>query len=565
MLVAAARTTAAYRTEQEFFGSLFQKRTASFMLAFRVILGAMQMRHDSPQQTDTLASAWKHPTNVAGAKPDMIPDMPVAAQRQRMAILCLAVLLPWAWLLAGTQPINYDVAWFYYVARGVLHGGKLYSDFIEPNAPLASLSLVPAVWLSRLLSIGPPLAMEFTVLAMASVAMGLCAAVLQRMRLPMSALIFALCALAVGFVVLPRYFFGEREHLLAMLLVPYVLGCAACMAGVRLGRGLGCIIGVAAAFAVGLKPPFILEPAALEAAVCLHIGLRGCVRAQPLALAAGLLLIGGVTLVFFPLYVSAVVPWAVALYGGYDDLNAMVFNLSCVVVAGALVWLTWAPGRGARAEAVRVCIGVAITAGLVAFAVQGKGWPYQIFPAMLFVFLLWAGAIVTTSLLPDPTWAARARWIAARLLAVGFGWYVVSTPQHSYDKARYAAVAQAVAAEPGPFVVLSTDLVPGVPLALEQNRVWASRTPIMIMLPGLVAAEKRGIVSPWESVYRGWIDADMRRFRPALVFVPPVGPQAMPRDFDVLAWLLRDPAFAAVWSHYHEVGVRDGLRMFRLS
>jgi hypothetical protein len=37
MFVDAVSTTAAYRRQEEFFGSFFQKRTASFLLAFRFV------------------------------------------------------------------------------------------------------------------------------------------------------------------------------------------------------------------------------------------------------------------------------------------------------------------------------------------------------------------------------------------------------------------------------------------------------------------------------------------------------------------------------------------------
>jgi hypothetical protein len=39
----------------------------------------------------------------------------------------------------------------------------------------------------------------------------------------------------------------------------------------------------------------------------------------------------------------------------------------------------------------------------------------------------------------------------------------------------------------------------------------------------------------------------------------------MPADFDILPWLLRDPQFAAIWTHYRPDGARDGFRVFRLS
>jgi len=488
----------------------------------------------------------------------MMRDVPA----NRLAILWLAMLLPWVALLAGVHRINHDAAWFFYVARGVMRGGTLYRDFIEPNAPPASLSLVPAVWLGQHLNIGPALAVELGVLAFASVAMGLSIAVLWLLRVPDRCLILASIALLAAFVFLPKSSFAQREHILAMLLTPYVLGCAAVCAGAAVPRGLGAAIGLAAALAVGLKPPFILVPAAVEAVVAARAGIRHVVRTQSVALGVALCAMVGATLVFFPLYASSVVPWATALYSGYDQPDAVRRNIVGALLAGVTIWLAWR-AEGAAARGMKDCLAAAVAASLVVYAVQDKGWRYQLFPAWFFVFLLASGTIAASEGWPGGTALSWVRWIPARLLAGGLCVYMVFGQPRAEDMGKFAGVAQAIAAEPGPFLILSTNVSPAFPLALEEDRVWASRTPCLIMLPGLVRAARLGQASKWESTFREWINADLRHYRPALVFVRVKGDQALPPDFDVLAWLLRDPQFASIWTQYRQDGVRDGYRMFR--
>jgi hypothetical protein len=55
----------------------------------------------------------------------------------------------------------------------------------------------------------------------------------------------------------------------------------------------------------------------------------------------------------------------------------------------------------------------------------------------------------------------------------------------------------------------------------------------------------------------------MNRYKPTLVMIPADGDQALPAHFDILNWLLRDPAFAKEWQNYAAAGERDGLRIFR--
>jgi hypothetical protein len=505
-------------------------------------------------------------TQVAGDKPRIMPNAPAQTFRRQAALPVLATFLPWLALLQPMHQINHDVAWFYYVARGVMDGGTLYKDFTDLNAPLAPLSLVPAVLLARAFTIRPDWAVEIFVLTVASVSMLLSLAVLQRLRLAAPAMLSALLALTIAFVVLPDATFGQREHILAILLTPYVLGCIGACAGARLLWPLSCAIGLAAAIAVGIKPYYVVVPAALETAVLVQAGFNAAWRAQSLALAACLAVIIGATLVFFPLYAAEVVHWAAALYGGYNASTAsLIYHVCFVFGTCGMLWFCWGADLTKLASAARLCLTVAALAAFAAFMVQAKGWLYQLFPCLFFLLLLAAGALLRTGIWPGRSPAQGARWFAARLVAAGFALAIVYLPYQSVDLSKYVALEQAILAEPGPFVILSANVGPGFPLALDLNRVWASRENCMIMLPGLVKLERQGKQSPWAPFFRDWISSDMRRYKPALVFLPPVGEMFMPADFDILPWLLRDPQFAAIWTHYRPDGARDGFRVFRLS
>jgi hypothetical protein len=495
----------------------------------------------------------------------MLPNSSTPASHGRSGLLALAVLLPWLALLLPVHQINHDVAWFYYVARGIMQGGTLYKDFTDVNAPVAPLSLLPAVWLARAFTVKPDMAVEIWALAAASVSMALSWFVMRTMRLSRAAQVSALAALTIAFVFLPNAGFGQREHFLAILLTPYVLGCVAACAGVKLRPALGCALGVAAAIAVGLKPHFILVPAALEAAVLIRAGLRATWRAQPLALAVGLMVIVAAILWFFPLYLREVVPWAAALYGGYNNPVQLLAYVFYAIYVGAALWICWGSSGSPLSRSARLCLTIAAAAALGAYVAQAKGSVYHILPCSSFLLLLNAGAIAATGVRPGVTQAERGRWILARLLALGFALNIVTAPYNSVDLSNYAAMEKAISAEPGPFVIFSSDVIPGFPIALELDRVWASRENAMIPLPGLLKLEAQGKTSPWEPVFRHWISEDMQRYKPVLVFLAPNGGQSLPPDFDILPWLLRDPTFRAIWAHYHQDGVLDGYRVFRLS
>ena len=68
----------------------------------------------------------------------------------------------------------------------------------------------------------------------------------------------------------------------------------------------------------------------------------------------------------------------------------------------------------------------------------------------------------------------------------------------------------------------------------------------------------------WEAYLRQIIVEDFADFRPSLVFVPGEDNhlEALPEGFDVLAWFLRDPDFAAQWAHYRAAGRADDFLVY---
>jgi hypothetical protein len=78
-----------------------------------------------------------------------------------------------------------------------------------------------------------------------------------------------------------------------------------------------------------------------------------------------------------------------------------------------------------------------------------------------------------------------------------------------------------------------------------------------MLLPGIVAAEAHGATSRWEAPFRQAVADDLASFKPPLIFVQTEQLPGLPRHFDVLAWLLRDPRFAKQWASYRQDGVAD--------
>jgi hypothetical protein len=84
------------------------------------------------------------------------------------------------------------------------------------------------------------------------------------------------------------------------------------------------------------------------------------------------------------------------------------------------------------------------------------------------------------------------------------------------------------------------------------------------MLPGIVKLERgserdRERASALRQVLIGLVLHDMRHYHPDIVAVDRnADKQALPPDFDILAWFLTDPAFRKAWADYRLVRQAPG-------
>jgi len=484
----------------------------------------------------------------------------------RRGVLFAAVLLPWMRFLEGSTQINLDVSWFYTVARGMMNGGVLYRDYIEPNAPLAAVSLMPAVLMAQLLTLPPGVAVEIYVTLIACATLVIVTRILQAWRVSEGVQLCLLGGLAVMLAFLPEASFGQREHIATILLCPYALLCVGRWTGRPAQGALSWIAGIAAAFAIGLKPPLLLTPGFMEAALLLHLGPRRWLNAQVLALGVGAIAIALWIAVFFPLYFEKITPWALAIYGSYSQKLGVIAWIGFCVPIAAVGWGLLGIARQAELVAARWILGAGFCGAFLAFVIQAKSWFYQLIPAYSLMLALLAGAAIAILQARQDSRVGRIRWVLLPALLWGL-YLAICFPRNSIDHVtlvdKNSAVAVEIAHSPGPFVIFDTNATPAFPLALILGKTWASRYPCMLTLPAIVTDRSGRIAARWEAPYRAEIIADLRRYRPTLIMFPTGNTQAMPAHFSIMKWLLEDPAFAALLAGYREGGPADGFAVFR--
>ena len=161
--------------------------------------------------------------------------------------------------------LNHDVAWLLHAAARVLAGDRLYVDVADNDPPLIVwLSLAP-VLLVRTAGLSEILVVRILVILLVACSLALSQAIVRR-TWPERPTFRGMVLVLAMFVLMPLsgYEFGEREHLLFALILPYLLMASGGAAGEPFGGILPWIAGLLAGVGIALKPHFLLFWVAVE-------------------------------------------------------------------------------------------------------------------------------------------------------------------------------------------------------------------------------------------------------------------------------------------------------------
>jgi hypothetical protein len=228
----------------------------------------------------------------------------------------------------------------------MLSGTQLYgSQLVETNPPLIIWFSTIPVSLSHLLHLDPYVALKVIVFVLIGGSMLWSARLLRSTDLVNSPFLsyLSLGALLSAEIFLLPYAFGQREHLLVLLVLPYVLSGIAPDRS-RLSIIELCAIGIAAGIGVCFKPQQVLILAALEFFLAIWTrSLHRLVRPESVcALLAILVYIASVR-VFAPLYFSQTMPIMRDTYWAYGPAStwylvktAPIFDFFFLVSVGGI-------------------------------------------------------------------------------------------------------------------------------------------------------------------------------------------------------------------------------------
>lgn len=482
---------------------------------------------------------------------------PAVATLPVVALLMLA-----AFWLQVSGPFNHDVAFTLVGARTLLGGGEFGVDVIDPNPPLAWWLAMGPMAFSRLASIRPEWAAIGFTLALATLSLAVAARHVRGATIVWAAILLLFA---------PGYDFGQREHWMAILALPWLVAAALCLEGKRVDRSFAIAAGGAAGLAFCLKPYFLLVPLAVECWVMARARQwRMLFRLENLVMGAMGLAYAAAILVFSPGYLRQVIPDAISVYWAFDQPGNAIFlklgfNLLLLGLGSGLLIR-----EAGRMPPLAQALMLAAVGSAAAVLLQDKDWNYHWLPVRIFAGL--GGMVLLQAALRSRDRALLCCIAFLPILYVTFFGAINGMAKRSATQVQTDRLAGRLLDESDraglsvfAFVTSPRDVFPAI---LAADARWVSAACCVQWVPADVRADERpGDAARTRTVVHERFSAVLRELehtRPKLLLI-----DDRPRKlgfgsarFDYLPYLMRNPRFVAFFARYEEAAPVAGYRVF---
>ncbi|MDT0619796.1 GtrA family protein [Salinisphaera sp. P385] len=458
----------------------------------------------------------------------------------------------------GSTILNHDTSWYLIATNRWLDGARLYEDIIEVNPPLAFYLTAPAVWVANKVPVlRPEMSFSLFVGALGLVSL-IWARELLRRSLPSGRAKTAMIGAAVvALFVVPVPVFGQREHLMVILVLPYVL-LAAFQPPTSSSHRIA--IGLFAALGLALKPYFLALPLLIALTRVFQTRRIGSAF-TPEHFAIAVACLAYVLAIFWlhPEYPGIIVPMARAVYGDYrvplHELLVEPAMLGMLLLASAYLATNI---TDYKAHSAAQTLLVVVLSGGVFYLLQAKGWFYQRMP--IHAFLCLAGMWLLIQSRHYRRRPAIAHYAVLMLLASATLWPVVSGRYNSSATANFSSFLHQIKDERS-FIFLTSQVSLTFPMANAQDATPTSRYSALWLIPGSInrleseplAESTRKRVSEILEFARQSTVEDFLAGDPKTVFIDvrenkPYFDRSL--TFDYLSFFMKDQRFATQWRRY---------------
>ncbi|MBB1361927.1 GtrA family protein [Shewanella sp. SR44-4] len=438
------------------------------------------------------------------------------------------------------QIINHDSAWYLVATRKWLEGQSLYDKILEVNPPLNFYYTAPAIWLADVMGISDTAAQYALFATFIGCSLFWCWSILDRAQ-KFSDLKNILLVLGIGFTVvitgLP--YAVQREHLLVVLLLPWIVGLLAQQDREKEKK----VIGRAAFAAMGicLKPFFIIYPIFITAFfINSQRSLRPITSYANMTMAlVGLCYVAFVTLVH-PAYFSTMLPLAKLTYTYANTTMVILSQFEFIPLLGFIVLAIGSYKHNKRISNIFLSL---VLSSLTIYLIQWKGFSYHLLPLYSWIVLFCCWTMV------EQYPPIKLKVLALLLVTFISSWFIKIGIYQVYQTEWLMQRLQQFK----PFsslVVYSTYVSIGPILALRNDAEWASRYPTFWTIPAIANTDaEQSCNSSAELCQRLKVIAietrkhimdDLIHYSPELVVIDNIPGYITNRDFSLVKFFSHD-------------------------
>ncbi|WP_045095999.1 hypothetical protein [Legionella fallonii] len=462
--------------------------------------------------------------------------------------------------------------------KRLLAGGNYVHDLFESNPPLIYYFSMGINWLANTFSLSNVLLFKLIIYIFIIYSLTICHYLLHINSVnfnPGDSLQFSgtvngeksflwlLLTLAFCLLILSAYCFGEREHLMLILAMPYYFLLYQSASDRQFTPTLRITISVLAALGFAIKPYFLFSLVFCELLLMYwRRSWKTLFRLEAQVILAIFVAYLISIAVLLPDFYSIILPWVLKFYvPEHNNIIDLLTNHALVnavlLILGSLL-LSQCIGR------MELLLIVIILGFMSSFIVQGKGWFYHAYPLITMNSLL--ATLLAYNLVLNKD---KNKWYPAFLTAIIVSqFYLTLLPYFVdfYNRLFYykntsssfqqlTNIARKYAQNQYIFF-FSTDLSRTLPVVYYSDSKLGSRFPTLWMLPGLLnkqyalqQCDNECLIA--EQQLRHYIIEDFKRYRPQLVYVDiNTHKNSLKSSFDYLNFMQKSSEFKPLWQHY---------------
>ncbi len=503
-----------------------------------------------------------------------------------MSIKHLLLLLSIAFFIYIIQMqliLSSDVASLLYDTELFLAGGTYVKDFFETNPPMIFILYTPIVMLHKLTALNIKSLANLYIIFIGVISLSYCYFFLNIIFSKddsyfKNAFFFMLI---FTFFIVPLNDFGQREHLLWMLGMPYLLAAVIRAKNLSISSSAASVIGLMAGLVFSLKPFFLIPLLLIELyLMVIKKNIWSWIRIEFLILSC--VMIAYVAYVYFchPLYFNVLMPLISKYYfvGTKESLTLMISKPKVIFCLGVIAYYLFLFPKNHFPELSGLLF-LALIGFVLAFIIPGSAWSYHVFPAyasaillsVIYIYALWEKEIKTNVIKKKEMLFIVLAGFAMPMFIYVKETIVLVNLLNFKDRNRLYETIKTMPLK-SIYCVSATTTGLCFPLITEHHREFAGRFPLLWWVRGLRMIEDKYAdhlpvdVIQDKNYFTDAIAYDLNHYKPELIIIFNAEEKVfLPKGYDYPTYLSKRESFKMAWSHYQFVEKMGIFTLYRRS